>query len=218
MYRAAEWRAVESLRASPEDLTRRERRKREVRGRILEAAIALFDEQGFEATKVAEISERADVAHKTFFNHFPSKQHLLEAIARSAMDEHLAGIEDLRKRPMSSRQRIARFFDWLAERCEQAGALRPELVHEIIRFTHAHHPEGVARRLRDSLAGIVRDGLEAGDVTRAHDEETLVEMLLGAYYALMLSWTNFDGYPLRERAHAAGRFLAGAIAISGDET
>ncbi len=198
-------------------LSRRERRKLEVRGRIVAAAIALFDEQGFEATKVSEISERADVAHKTFFNHFPSKQHLLEAIARFAMDEHLAGVEELRKQPMTSRERIRCFFEWLADRCEDAGALRPELVHEIIRFTHANHPEGVAQKLHDSLAGIVRDGLEAGDVTREHDEETLVEMLLGAYYALMLSWTNFEGYPLRERATAAGRFLASAIALDGEQ-
>ncbi len=57
--------------ADAPELTRRERRKREVRGRILAAAVGLFDERGFGATKVAEICERADVAHKTFFNHFP---------------------------------------------------------------------------------------------------------------------------------------------------
>jgi AcrR family transcriptional regulator len=203
--------------SEPPALSRRERRKLEVRGRILEAAIALSDEQGFEATKISEISERADVAHKTFFNHFPSKQHLLEAIARFAMDEQLAGIEELRKTPMTTRERIVTFFDWLADRCEAAGAMRPELVHEIIRFTHANHPEGAARKLHDALGGIVRDGLDSCEVTRAHDEETLVEMLLGAYYAVMLSWTHFEGYPLRERAGAAGRFLASAIAMDGGD-
>lgn len=201
----------------PADLTRRERRKLEVRSRILEAAIELFDEQGFDATKVSEISDRADVAHKTFFNHFPSKQHVLEEIARVGLDEQLAGIEELRKQPMSTRERLLLFFDWLADRSEEAGVMRPELVHEIIRFTHANHPEGVARKLHDALGSIIHDGIEAGDVTLAHDEETLVEMLLGAYYALMLSWTNFEGYPLRERARAAARFLAGAIALEGDE-
>ena len=97
--------------------------------------------------------------------------------------------------------------------------MRPELVHEIIRVTHATHPESEARKLHDAFAGIVREGLAAGDVTRAHDEETLVEMLLGAYYAVMLNWTNFDGYPLRQRARAAARFLAEAMAVEpgGDE-
>jgi len=195
------------------DLNRRERRKLEVRSRILEAAVELFDARGYEATRVCEISERADVAHKTFFNHFPSKQHLLEAIARFAMDEQLAGIEELRKRPLSTEQRIVRLFEGIADRAEDAGAMRPELLHEIIRFTHATHPGDEARKLHDAFAAIVRDGLAAGDVTREHEEETLVEMLLGAYYALMLNWTHFDGYPLRERACATARFLAGAMTV-----
>ena len=198
---------------SPPVLSRRERRKLEVRGRILEAAIGLFDAQGYAATKVSEISDRADVAHKTFFNHFPTKQHLLQAIAEHAMDEQLAGIENLRQQPAPTRERLVRLFDWIADRSEEAGAMRPELVHEIIRFTHANAPGGEARKLHDAFAGIVRDGLEAGDVTREHEEETLVEMLMGAYYAVMLNWTSFGGYPLRERAGAAGRFLASAIAV-----
>jgi monoterpene epsilon-lactone hydrolase len=67
-------------------LTRRERRKIEMRERILEAAVALFDEHGFAATKVSEICEQADIAHKTFFNHFPSKQDLLSEIARERLN------------------------------------------------------------------------------------------------------------------------------------
>jgi len=63
------------------EIGRRERRKLEVRGRILAASVELFDKKGIEDTKVLEICERADVAHKTFFNHFPSKRHLLRVIA-----------------------------------------------------------------------------------------------------------------------------------------
>jgi len=197
----------------PSELSRRERRKLEVRARILEAAVALFDARGYAATKVSEISDRADVAHKTFFNHFPTKQHLLQAIAEEAMNEQLEGFEELRKQPLSTAERIERVFHQVADRAETSGLMRPELLLEIIRVTHASeaHGEGEARKLHDAFAGIVRDGLAAGDVTRAHDEETLVEMLMGAYYAVMLNWTSFEGYPLRERARAAGRFLADAI-------
>lgn len=200
------------------ELSRRERRKLEVRERILKAAVKLFDARGYEATKVSEISDSADVAHKTFFNHFPTKQHLLQAIAENAMNEQLAGFEELRKQPMPTAKRIVALFDGVAERACETGAMRPEMVHEIIRFTYASeaHGPGEARKLHDAFAGIVRDGLAAGDVTREHDEETLVEMFLGAYYAVMLNWTNFDGYPLRERAHAAGQFLASAITVSRD--
>ena len=78
--------------SEPVDLSRRERRKLEVRNRILEAAVDLFDERGFEATTVAEICERADVAHKTLFNHFVSKQHLLREIAQDALQQFLVDI------------------------------------------------------------------------------------------------------------------------------
>ena len=87
-------------------LTRRERRKLEVRTRIVEAAVALFDRQGVAETKVAEICERADVAHKTFFNHFPSRQHLLRAIATTSIEQLLVDIEDARKQPVSTRERL----------------------------------------------------------------------------------------------------------------
>ena len=63
---------------------RRERRKLEVHARILEANLELFDARGAEATKVQDICERADVAHKTFFNHFASKRHLLREVARAS--------------------------------------------------------------------------------------------------------------------------------------
>jgi len=52
---------------------RRERRWREVHDRVYSAALELFLAQGFVATSYDEIAERADVARKTAFNHFPRK-------------------------------------------------------------------------------------------------------------------------------------------------
>ena len=71
---------------NPQELTRRERRKLEVRGRIVEAARDLFRAQGFSATRVTEICDRADVAEKTFFNHFPTKQRVLADRATGAVE------------------------------------------------------------------------------------------------------------------------------------
>lgn len=46
-------------------------------GRLQDAAIALFTEQGYERTTVAEIAERAGLTERTFFNHFASKREVL---------------------------------------------------------------------------------------------------------------------------------------------
>jgi len=49
------------------------------RDRLVVAAVDLFTEQGYDATTVAEIAERAGVTKSTFFRHFPDKRELLVA-------------------------------------------------------------------------------------------------------------------------------------------
>jgi AcrR family transcriptional regulator len=55
----------------------RSRKKARTRLVIEEAASALFAEQGYEATTVEQISERAEISHTTFFRYFPSKAHVV---------------------------------------------------------------------------------------------------------------------------------------------
>src|SRR3954453_1508901 len=49
------------------------------RERLVMAAVDLFTEQGYDATTVAQIAERAGVTKSTFFRHFPDKRELLAA-------------------------------------------------------------------------------------------------------------------------------------------
>ena len=49
------------------------------RDRLIVAAVDLFTEQGYDATTVAQIAERAGVTKSTFFRHFPDKRELLVA-------------------------------------------------------------------------------------------------------------------------------------------
>ena len=49
------------------------------RERMVLAAVDLFTEQGYDATTVAQIAERAGVTRSTFFRHFPDKRELLVA-------------------------------------------------------------------------------------------------------------------------------------------
>jgi AcrR family transcriptional regulator len=59
-----------------EVIGRRERKKRQTRQAISDAATRLFIEHGFEAVSLAQVAEAADVAIKTIFNHFGSKEDL----------------------------------------------------------------------------------------------------------------------------------------------
>jgi AcrR family transcriptional regulator len=47
------------------------------RGRLEQAALALYGERGFEQTTVAEIAERAGLTERTFFRHFADKREVL---------------------------------------------------------------------------------------------------------------------------------------------
>lgn len=195
------------------DLPRRERRKLEVRARILEAAFELFDEQGYAATKVTEISDRADVAHKTFFNHFPSKQHLLREIAMDGLQHLLVDIEDARKQASTTPERLLAFFTLIADNAEERGPMQRELLTELIHFAHESGTGNEqALKLQQAFGAIVEDGLANGDITTRHAPETLTEMILGAFYALMFSFANLEDYPLRARAVAAAHFLGDALA------
>jgi AcrR family transcriptional regulator len=49
------------------------------RGRLLQAAFALYGERGFEQTTVAEIAKRAGLTERTFFRHFADKREVLFA-------------------------------------------------------------------------------------------------------------------------------------------
>jgi AcrR family transcriptional regulator len=56
---------------------RRSRKKRQTRLAIEDAALSLFVEQGYDATTVEEITERADVSTTTFFRYFPGKAEVV---------------------------------------------------------------------------------------------------------------------------------------------
>ncbi|HAJ11226.1 MAG: TetR/AcrR family transcriptional regulator [Hydrogenophaga sp.] len=65
----------------------RQRRKQARPGELLDAALALFVEKGFAATRVEEVAARAGVSKGTLFLYFPSKEELFKAVVR----ENIAG-------------------------------------------------------------------------------------------------------------------------------
>jgi TetR/AcrR family transcriptional regulator len=66
---------------------KRERRKEARPGELLAAAMDLFVEKGFAATRAEEVAQRAGVSKGTLFLYFPSKEELFKAVVR----EHIAG-------------------------------------------------------------------------------------------------------------------------------
>jgi AcrR family transcriptional regulator len=63
------------------------------RGRLEQAAFALFAERGFEQTTVAEIAERAGLTERTFFRHFADKREVLFASAGALQETLVTTVE-----------------------------------------------------------------------------------------------------------------------------
>lgn len=68
----------------------RQRRKEARPAELLEAALALFVEKGYAATRVEEVAARAGVSKGTLFLYFPSKEELFKAVVR----ENITGLLD----------------------------------------------------------------------------------------------------------------------------
>jgi AcrR family transcriptional regulator len=70
----------------------RERKKSRTRDAIVEAALDLFERQGYDATTVEEIAEAADISPRTFFRYFDAKDDVV--LPEKQRDEHEPGFEE----------------------------------------------------------------------------------------------------------------------------
>jgi AcrR family transcriptional regulator len=80
---------------------RQRRRRAQTRAKLVAAAGALFARQGVDKTRINEITEEADVGFGSFYNHFESKEAIVEAVLAdtiaaqgAALEAVTAGLDD----------------------------------------------------------------------------------------------------------------------------
>src|ERR1700733_5598296 len=103
---------------------RRQRRSAETRERLFRAALRLFAEQGFAETTVEDITNAADVGKGTFFNYFPSKEHILIAFSDMQLSKLQATVDQMRARPEPMRS----FFRAMTLRMTEEPSKSPDVV------------------------------------------------------------------------------------------
>ncbi len=191
--------------------SRRERRRAEVRDRILDAATALFSERGYDETKVSDICERADVAYGTFFNHFPEKRSLLRTLADGSVERVAERLEELAKAPGSIEDHLIQLFEGGAQQFEAEGPARRDLMGRILAIAYTEAPERADRLFHAAFESFLAEEVARGRVRDDVPVETLAEVVSSTLASMSLSWVHFDDFPIRKRAASAARFLAGAL-------
>ncbi|HKK52376.1 MAG TPA: TetR/AcrR family transcriptional regulator [Myxococcota bacterium] len=188
--------------------SRRERRRLEIRERIVERALSLFERQGYEATTVTEIARRADIAYGTFFNHFPSKLHLLREVSDLALQDLFENVEEVSKQPGTFGEHLVKLFETSSERAEAKGPQARELISAMMALAFPETAGSDDRRIRLAFRRFLAEGVATEEIRSDVDLDTLTEIVVGTWYSMFLSWVHFEDYPLRERATRAAGFLA----------
>jgi AcrR family transcriptional regulator len=161
-------------------MSRRERKKLETRQALLEVALDLFREKGFDGTTVEEITERADVAKGTFFNYFSSKEVLLRELVvwqfaqlHGALDVDLGAPES----PMARIKLLMRLLDeqtvsdWhLFQRAYASRLSAPPPRHE------------AKRRLTGLASDLVREAQACGQIRSDVEPEMVSDLLFAAHF------------------------------------
>src|ERR1043166_287039 len=86
--------------------SRRERRRAELRERLFRSALTLFASKGYAETTVEDITQAADVGKGTFFNYFPSKEHILMAFGEMQLGRLEAVIREAEQSDLPMREVI----------------------------------------------------------------------------------------------------------------
>lgn len=166
MSHMAPSRTAPSAEADAPRLGLRERKKLKTRTAIRDATYALIKEQGYDATTVEQIAERAEVSPSTVFRYFPTKEDI---VLTDEYDPLL--VEELRKRPVDepwaqSLRHIMRLAVRAGVEDEDVTRMRAHLLTQVpaVRSRMRESMSVTSRMLSDALAertGLDKGGLEA---------------------------------------------------------
>ncbi len=193
--------------------TRRERRRLEIRERIVHTAFSLFENKGYETTTVTEIAEQADIAYGTFFKHFPTKLDLLREVSDLALSSLFDDVAAVDRRKASFPANLVDLFETTANSAIKMGPETRGLINAMMATSVPETSRKHDQRIRQAFQNFLRDGLATGSIRQETDLETMTEVVVGSWYSIFLSWVRSDTYPLQERASSVARFLANTLAV-----
>ena len=101
----------------------RERKKARLRQQIIETALHLFRQRGYEKTRIDDIVQTLEISQPTFFRYFPSKEAVLREVGRRAFARQAESLQSELSTKATTEQRLRRFYETLRSE-EQTSELQ----------------------------------------------------------------------------------------------
>ncbi|MDP3618188.1 MAG: TetR/AcrR family transcriptional regulator [Ramlibacter sp.] len=154
---------------------KRERRKQARPGELLDAALDLFVEKGFAATKAEEVAARAGVSKGTLFLYFPSKEELFKAVVRENLSGRFATWNDEFQKFEGSSADMLRYCMkvwWERVGATRASGITKLMISEARNFPElaAFYQQEVIRPGQELIKRILKRGIARGEF-HVHDLE-----------------------------------------------
>lgn len=192
-------------------------RREATRQKLYEAAVTLIAEQGFSATTVDEIAERAGVAKGTVYYNFASKSVLFEELLRHGVELLTASLREAAEDRPGRRQQGRR-----AGRDDPGGlvfidrypAFTQLYVAELWRTNRAWQSTLMVVRQQAVavVEGVLRDGVANGELSDEIDIPLTASALVGMVLVAALDWQAFQPERSLDDVHAAlSRLLQGRV-------
>jgi TetR/AcrR family transcriptional regulator, cholesterol catabolism regulator len=170
---------------------RRERHKLEVYRRIHKAAVTLFRRQGYDATTVEQIADRADVAKGTVFNYFPTKESLLYALSENIHEKLVAELGAAATWTGTTRDQIVRLLVALARLAQEDRVVfRLVLSRNLGEFWRDAQKDPLSLHVQASIRAALRAGRARGELDKAVRLEAAARLIEAAFFTTMLDWLN----------------------------
>lgn len=185
--------------SAPATSGRRARRSAETREALFRCALKLFAERGFQATTIEDITEAADVGKGTFFNYFPSKEHIFNALGEIQVGNVRDAFEAAERGDEPVRETLLRLARGLAKEPGRSQPLMRSLV-VAIQSNEAVRQIMLANltRGRDLLTGIMAFGQERREIRADRDATELARIFQQFMFGTMVMWTLHPPSPLPE--------------------
>ena len=168
---------------------RRERRRVETREKLFRAAMQLFAERGFFATTTEDITEAADVGQGTFFNYFPTKQHVLTVLTEKQMEKVAHAREDAESGKLPMHDVLRELMHRIAQEPGKSQALTRSLMtallanDEVRQFTCDTMGRG-----RENLGAMIKLGQKRGEIRRDRKPAELAMAFQRSVIGTLLLW------------------------------